>query len=42
MIEKIHWEEEIYRNRTRVIEINHFIDFTRDELENLDIAFGGW
>jgi len=38
MIETIHKEQEIQRNRTRVTEINHLIDHLRDEIENLDVV----
>ncbi|CAG5115260.1 unnamed protein product [Candidula unifasciata] len=38
MIDKIHEEEEIQRNRTRVIEINHFIDYLREEIDDLDFG----
>uniref|UniRef100_A0A0B6Y849 Uncharacterized protein n=2 Tax=Arion vulgaris TaxID=1028688 RepID=A0A0B6Y849_9EUPU len=38
MIDTIHQEEEISRNRKRVIEINHLIDYFREELDGLDIS----
>lgn len=38
MIETIHEEQEINRNRQRVTEINHLIDHVREEIENLEIA----
>lgn len=37
MIETIHEEEEIKRNRMRVAEINHLIDNMREEVDNLDV-----
>ncbi|XP_046348948.1 dynein regulatory complex subunit 3-like [Haliotis rufescens] len=37
MIETIHEEEEIKRNRMRVAEINHLIDNMREEVDNLDL-----
>lgn len=40
MIETIHNEEEIKRNRTRVIEINNLIDFLNAELDNIDVFSG--
>lgn len=40
MMDTIHEEQEIQRNRTRVIEINHFIDFLREEVDNMDLVFG--
>ncbi|XP_063171018.1 dynein regulatory complex subunit 3 [Candoia aspera] len=36
LIEKVH-KDEIHRNRSRVLEINHYIDHVRSELDNLDI-----
>ncbi|KAJ8318627.1 hypothetical protein KUTeg_003718 [Tegillarca granosa] len=36
LMEKIHQEEEITRNRMRVSEINHLIDHLRDEIYNLE------
>lgn len=36
MIENIHNEEEIIRNRTRVSEINHLYDHIREELDNFE------
>nr|KAG5697853.1 hypothetical protein BaRGS_017110 [Batillaria attramentaria] len=38
MIETIHEEQEIKRNRQRVTEINHLIDHLREEIDNLDVA----
>ncbi|CAL1542806.1 unnamed protein product [Lymnaea stagnalis] len=40
MVTNIHNEEEIRRNRTRVTEINHYIDHLREEVEALDMAVG--
>ncbi|XP_022092308.1 dynein regulatory complex subunit 3-like [Acanthaster planci] len=40
LMERIHQEEEVARNRDRVKEINNFIDHLRDELENLDLQTG--
>jgi len=41
MIDTIHKEQEIQRNRTRVTEINHLIDHLRDEIDNmLDSGLG--
>ncbi|XP_041363471.1 dynein regulatory complex subunit 3-like [Gigantopelta aegis] len=40
MIEKIHEEEEIRRNRMRVAEINHLIDHLREEIDLLDLGAG--
>lgn len=42
MIDTIHREQEIQRNRTRVTEINHLIDHLRDEIDGLDIVQGGF
>ncbi|XP_032087001.1 dynein regulatory complex subunit 3 [Thamnophis elegans] len=36
LIEKIH-KDEINRNRSRVLELNHYIEHIRSELDNLDI-----
>ncbi|XP_005092481.1 dynein regulatory complex subunit 3 isoform X2 [Aplysia californica] len=38
MMDTIHQEEEIQRNRTRVTEINHLIDHLREEIDSLDIV----
>jgi len=35
MIDTIHKEQEIQRNRTRVTEINHLVDHLRDEIDNM-------
>lgn len=40
MIETIHVEQEIQRNRMRVTEITHLIDHLRDEADMLDIVQG--
>lgn len=40
MIETIHREQEIERNRTRVTEVNHLIDHLRDEIDSLDVVQG--
>ena len=40
MIEGIHEEQEIKRNRSRVTEINHLIDNLREEIDHLEIAGG--
>lgn len=40
MIEGIHDEQEIKRNRARVTEINHLIDHLREEIDNLEIGTG--
>lgn len=40
MIETIHEEQEIKRNRSRVTEINHLIDHLREEIENLEMITG--
>ncbi|XP_067937680.1 dynein regulatory complex subunit 3-like [Watersipora subatra] len=37
LIDSIHDEEEVQRNRARVAEITHFIDNLRDEVDNLDL-----
>ncbi|XP_071507614.1 dynein regulatory complex subunit 3-like [Diadema antillarum] len=37
LMERIHHEEEVARNRDRVKEVNNFIDHLRDELENLEL-----
>jgi len=29
-------QDELQRNRSRIMEINHYIDHQREELENLD------
>uniref|UniRef100_A0A2D4L6N4 Uncharacterized protein n=1 Tax=Micrurus paraensis TaxID=1970185 RepID=A0A2D4L6N4_9SAUR len=36
LIEKVH-KDEIQRNRNRVLELHHYIDHIRSELDNLDI-----
>lgn len=36
LIKNIHDEEEVQRNRHRVIEINNLIDHFRDQIENID------
>lgn len=38
MIETIHEEQEITRNRARVTEINHLIDHLREEIDNLEMS----
>jgi hypothetical protein len=38
MIENIHEEEEIKRNRARIIEINHLIDHLREEIDNFEMS----
>lgn len=38
MIDTIHQEQEIQRNRTRVTEINHLINHLRDEIDSLDLV----
>ena len=40
MIEKIHEEQEVMRNRVRVSEIKNLVDHLRDEVENLDVLQG--
>ncbi|KAK3578006.1 hypothetical protein CHS0354_037388 [Potamilus streckersoni] len=40
MIEQIHEEQEIVRNRRRVSEINNLIDHLRDEIDGLEIQQG--
>ena len=40
MIEKIHDEEEIQRNRMRVAEINHLIDHLREEIDLMELGAG--
>ncbi|KAL5018635.1 hypothetical protein ScPMuIL_004357 [Solemya velum] len=40
LIEKIHKDEEIDRNRMRISEINHTVDHLREELDSLDIIQG--
>jgi hypothetical protein len=39
-IEKIHYEQEVKRNRERVAEINNLIDHLRDEIDNLEVLQG--
>ncbi|XP_052781894.1 dynein regulatory complex subunit 3-like [Mya arenaria] len=39
-IEKIHYEQEVKRNRERVAEINNLIDHLREEIENLEVLQG--
>lgn len=39
-IEKIHYEQEVKRNRERVAEINNMIDHLRDEIDNLEVLQG--
>ncbi|XP_039223924.1 dynein regulatory complex subunit 3 isoform X1 [Crotalus tigris] len=36
LIEKVH-KDEIHRNRSRVLELNYYVDHVRSELDNLDI-----
>lgn len=38
LIDTIHQEQEITRNRTRVTEINHLVNHLRDEIDNLDLV----
>lgn len=40
LIETIHEEQEIVRNRSRVTEINHLIDHLREEIDNLEMVGG--
>ncbi|KAL8623453.1 hypothetical protein ACOMHN_061966 [Nucella lapillus] len=40
MVETIHEEQEIKRNRSRVTEINHLIDHLREEIDNLEVGTG--
>ena len=42
LIKNIHEEEEVQRNRQRVIEINNLIDHFKDEVENFDAMLGTW
>jgi len=42
MIDTIHKEQEIQRNRTRVTEINHLVDHLREEIDNLDVVQGAF
>ena len=37
LIDQVHDEEEVQRNRARVAEITNFIDHLRDEVDNLDL-----
>lgn len=39
-IEKIHYEQEVKRNRERVAEINNMIDHLREEIDNLEVLQG--
>lgn len=41
LLEKIYEEEEIQRNRLRVVEINHLVDHLRDEIDNLEVGQAG-
>ncbi|KAK3089457.1 hypothetical protein FSP39_003766 [Pinctada imbricata] len=41
MMENIHQDEEIARNRMRVSEVNNMIDHLRDEIDNLEMMQGG-
>ncbi|XP_014663214.1 PREDICTED: leucine-rich repeat-containing protein 48-like isoform X2 [Priapulus caudatus] len=36
-IGRVHEEEEVKRNRHRIMEINHFIDYQTEELDNLEL-----
>jgi len=36
VVDDMHEREELRRNRTRVIEINHLIDHLRDDVENVE------
>jgi hypothetical protein len=38
LIDEIHAQEEVVRNRKRVTEINHLIDHLREEIDNLDLG----
>ena len=40
LIEKIHEEQEIVRNRVRVSEIKNLIDHLRDDIDNLEVLQG--
>lgn len=42
LMEQIHQEEEINRNRVRVSEINHLIDHLREEIYNLEVLQTGY
>ena len=42
LIEEIHQDEEITRNRMRVSEINNLIDHLREEIDNLDVMQNQW
>lgn len=35
LLEKVHLEQEVLRNRARVAEINHLIDNLREQLDDL-------
>lgn len=37
LIDSVHDEEEVQRNRARVAEITNFIDHLRDEVDGLDL-----
>lgn len=37
LIDSVHDEEEVQRNRARVAEVTNFIDHLRDEVDNLDL-----
>ena len=40
IMQEIHDNEEISRNRARVIEINNMVDHLREEIDNLELAGG--
>ena len=40
LVETIHDDQEIKRNRSRVTEINHLIDHLRDEIDSLEMMSG--
>lgn len=37
LIDSVHDEEEVQRNRARVAEVTHFIDQLREDVESLDL-----
>lgn len=41
LLEKIYEEEEIQRNRLRVVEINHLVDHLGEEIDNVEAGQGG-
>lgn len=42
LLDRIHQDEEVSRNRNRITEINNFVDHLRDEIDNLELPGMGY